>query len=393
MLLLVHRCRYRLSRNLAIHVFVALIALSELAVRTQPALAFFLVPFRFYQFLAGAALHLIEQPVSDILQEAVALLAMFSLLLSLFLFSNATSFPGISALLPTLGTAALIHSPRSMISAVVRSLALVQIGRISYSVYLVHWPLIVSFLLLSDSSKLQSDEAICIVTVSLAFGYALHHAIEVRFRRGPPGCDKKDPARGAGRTFFIFSFTGAGLCAAACGAVVFADIKAIKPDANQATNSTASIAGYNATQASIWASDLFEPGKSDWRPRLRQRPGMNVSTVEHLAIHMTYRPATPARARMLLFGDSHAEMIIPLALRIALEKGLALDTLTLPSCPGLLTSPHETKTHRKRFCYNEQAYWRERVEQTPYDIVLLASRWDDEEGNLETGTLRKHLRS
>lgn len=264
-----------------------------------------------------------------------------------------------------------------MISAILRTPILAGIGRISYSVYLVHWTLIASFSLLSASHQLKPDEVLCLVVASLALGYALHHSVEARFRHGPPGCDDNAPERSPGRALFIFSSTGAMLCAAAYGVTLLADIKASATHAKSPATSTAPTTGFNASEAARWEWDLCKVGKSDWRPRLRPRPGMNTSIANRHAIHLTYRPAKPARARMLLFGDSHAETVKPLALRMALEKGYELDSFTMPACVGLLTPPLLARgvRHNRDICLNEQKYWRDRIERTPYDLVLLATWW------------------
>ena len=66
---------------------------------------------------------------------------------SSLLLNGSQGFPGALALLPTLGTALLIAAGSSVQSSVVsRFLAwkpLVFVGKISFSVYLIHWPLIV----------------------------------------------------------------------------------------------------------------------------------------------------------------------------------------------------------------------------------------------------------
>lgn len=72
---------------------------------------------------------------------------------------------------------------------------------------------------------------------------------------------------------------------------------------------------------------------------------------------------------MLLFSDSHAETIELLALRMALEHGYDLDACSKPGCSALLTVPF------REHCTPEQKYWRQQLAQTPYDLVMLATRW------------------
>ena len=65
---------------------------------------------------------------------------------AILLFSTTTSYPGWRALLPTLGTAAVILSGNGSTAGAARVLAtplLRYFGRVSYSWYLWHWPIAV----------------------------------------------------------------------------------------------------------------------------------------------------------------------------------------------------------------------------------------------------------
>src|SRR5262249_5400727 len=65
---------------------------------------------------------------------------------SIVVYSSQTTYPGVAALLPCLGTALLIYIGQSGPSPVGALLSLrgpVFVGLISYSLYLWHWPLIV----------------------------------------------------------------------------------------------------------------------------------------------------------------------------------------------------------------------------------------------------------
>ena len=65
---------------------------------------------------------------------------------SFFLYGPSTPFPGLAALPPCLGTALLIYAHQSGSSPIAKVLCLspvVFIGKISYSLYLWHWPLLV----------------------------------------------------------------------------------------------------------------------------------------------------------------------------------------------------------------------------------------------------------
>jgi peptidoglycan/LPS O-acetylase OafA/YrhL len=69
-----------------------------------------------------------------------------ALALSIYHYDGATLFPGVAALLPVLGTALILGVSQDKSDIVDRSLSLapmVFVGKISYSLYLWHWPLLV----------------------------------------------------------------------------------------------------------------------------------------------------------------------------------------------------------------------------------------------------------
>lgn len=111
-------------------------------------LAFFLIPFRAWELLLGSllAIGVIPAVRTAATRNLLALGGLGLVLSSVFLYTPATPFPGVAALLPTVGTAAVIHAGGSGSTAIGKMLSmrpLVFVGLISYSLYLWHWPVIV----------------------------------------------------------------------------------------------------------------------------------------------------------------------------------------------------------------------------------------------------------
>ncbi len=109
--------------------------------------AFYLLPPRAGELLVGCILALYRQRTPLIKSSPlVSIVGLALLLIPLFTYSGTTLFPGFSALLPCLGSALLLsqsdkHSP-SLIQTLLGSRVPVYIGKISYSLYLWHWPLL-----------------------------------------------------------------------------------------------------------------------------------------------------------------------------------------------------------------------------------------------------------
>lgn len=128
---------------------VASFCLAIAQVRVAPEAAFYALPSRLWEFLAGALLALGVVPT---VRHGAARLILQASGLALILwatlnFNHNTRFPGESALLPVLGAALLIHTRgvgrAPAVSALLETTLMRAIGKTSYSLYLWHWPLLV----------------------------------------------------------------------------------------------------------------------------------------------------------------------------------------------------------------------------------------------------------
>jgi len=133
---------------------------------------FFLTPFRIYEFAIGAfaVLVLRKTELGRRSQDLLSVTGLSLVAYSTFFFNSDTLFPYLAALAPCFGTLMLIVSPRAVISKrVLGSRPFVFIGLISYSLYLVHWPVIVLFKHWKLSEISYSDSAaLTILIVVLA---------------------------------------------------------------------------------------------------------------------------------------------------------------------------------------------------------------------------------
>jgi peptidoglycan/LPS O-acetylase OafA/YrhL len=192
---------------------VGAIALASfaLAVATQgdtSGFAFYLLPTRAWELFAGGLLALgaVPQVRTPILRELIAAAGLAALLGAVFLFDRTTVFPGIAALAPVLGAAALIHcAPNTATGRLLGWSPLVGIGLISYSLYLWHWPLIV-FTEYATEAKIAGWTAAAVIAASFALAWLSWRFVEAPFR---------NPRRVGRRA--IFAATGAGM-AAVCAA-------------------------------------------------------------------------------------------------------------------------------------------------------------------------------
>ena len=133
--------------------------------------------------VALGAVPVIEQRwVRELLAAAgIALIAF-----AVFFYTSDTPFPGAAALAPCFGAALLIYagsSEQTVASGVLSLSPLVFIGRISYSLYLWHWPLYV-FTRYFTYRDPAPEAVVCLIAASFALAIASYYFVEQPFRNG-----------------------------------------------------------------------------------------------------------------------------------------------------------------------------------------------------------------
>lgn len=155
--------------------------------------AFYLLPLRAFQFLLGALLIPLSRTISAIPGRRQRSLRRWSLwsglaltAASVALLGDGSDFPGWVVLLPTCGAALCLLSGSSVPTQRVWGMRLldndlsVWIGRVSYSMYLVHWPIIALYRY-ESGIELALGEQLLLALATLAATALLHYGIERRF--------------------------------------------------------------------------------------------------------------------------------------------------------------------------------------------------------------------
>jgi peptidoglycan/LPS O-acetylase OafA/YrhL len=178
---------YRFARrSLAWVIFVlALVsfALGVVGTYQHPLATFYLLPTRAWELLIGACLAAFPRPLAVTRAHGVlGWVGLAAIVCSAGFYSDRTRFPGVAALLPCAGAALVIWANSAELTASGKLLAwrpLVFIGLISYSLYLVHWPIIVfvKYRTVEPLSPLAGG-LICFASIVVA-------ALSWRFIEGP----------------------------------------------------------------------------------------------------------------------------------------------------------------------------------------------------------------
>ena len=312
---------------------------------TNESAAFYLLPFRAWELLIGSAIAVgavprIEHPL---LREAAAALGLFMLAWAVFVFTSETPFPGVAALLPTLGSALIIHAGGSGQTWVGRALSLrpiVFVGLISYSLYLWHWPVAV-YVKGLVVNELGGAEKTAVVIVSFALAILSWKFVETPFRRRRVLSAPTGLIAGFSTAMVGFVVVGLGIALA---------------DGFPAR-------GTGGDYADIIASD---PGWAHWKAceELGER---NEENPEFCTIG-----SPGAGKRFLFWGDSHA-LALATAVNLSANRTNAAGWLAVRTgCPPLRNIDRPGSRSCARF---NEAVLRFVAQQPNVDTVVLAARW------------------
>jgi len=166
----------------------AAVLISEVGTRTAASASYYLLPTRFFELAIGSSLAIFVfergTPFGYLRSTLCGIVGLVLMFGSLMFLSESASFPGINALYPCAGTALLIAAGADARSFPARALSvkpLILIGRISYSLYLWHWPLIAYANYLDIPITLYSGAIIFSTSIMLA--WLSWKFVEMPFRR------------------------------------------------------------------------------------------------------------------------------------------------------------------------------------------------------------------
>jgi peptidoglycan/LPS O-acetylase OafA/YrhL len=152
----------------------------------HPRATFYWMPWRAFEFMIGAAviwLETIARPQGRLWPEIMAVGGLGMILVPFLVYADHTPFPFPGALLPCIGTALLIWAGGSCLTSKLwTNRPMIWTGRISYSLYLVHWPLIIYYNYWRFAPSTQFEQ-IGLVIGSFALALPLNAFVEKRFRR------------------------------------------------------------------------------------------------------------------------------------------------------------------------------------------------------------------
>lgn len=164
----------------------------------RQTLTFYTTPFRAWEFGAGALIALaglgarraavVTAPLASLVAGTMVAGGLAAILIAAVVFDRTTVFPGVAAALPVLGTAAIIAglglSPTTGPARLLAATPMVTIGKLSYSWYLWHWPLLALARVSMPGPNLMRD--LGLVLAALALSALTYRFVEEPVRRHKP---------------------------------------------------------------------------------------------------------------------------------------------------------------------------------------------------------------
>jgi len=217
-LLLMLAVSHGVVQRVLMAVFATSLAISAWGAWHAPDVHFYLPGARAWELALGAMLaaaapraaHALAARVPPRDRELCALAGLALIAAAAGLLSIRSAFPGVWGLVPAGGAALLIGAgPESLVNrSMLGCRPMIWVGKISYSLYLWHWPLF-SFARIVCGHELSLTAAAVIVALAIAAAYATYSLVEVPIRYGAAG-RKAVPALLAG----LVGFTACGVAMA-----------------------------------------------------------------------------------------------------------------------------------------------------------------------------------
>ncbi|MFE6054447.1 acyltransferase family protein [Kitasatospora sp. NPDC056446] len=339
--LLIGLARYLHGRRRTLAITLATVAIGGVSLalclrwtQTSAPLAYFSTGSRLWEFAAGACAALAggalasragRRPVLWALR-LVGWAGLAAVVAPLFLYDRTTPFPGAAALLPVLGTAAVLLAGHGSLRAAdagrllsVRPLR--AAGRLSYAWYLWHWPVLT--IAQARYGALHWTTLLALTAASALPAWLTLRLVEQPLRYGSSPAPRRGLAVGASALVIplIAALTLGGGTVRALGGAADAPVAAPAGAADGPSLLAPGTRVLALTPSLARAREDFPPGKGCEIP-------LNADSSPRCLFGTEDSPD-----RIVLLGDSHAGQWISGALAMAEQRHWALEVLVKPGCP------------------------------------------------------------
>lgn len=325
LMLLLYRVMKRWMKLCLLFLAAASFGLNVWATQHRPVAAFYFSIPRAWELLLGALLAVgVVPPLRRrMLREIAGVLGIGMIAVAIFAFSEATLFPGVSALLPCMGTWLLIYAGEngtSMSKSLLSWRPLVFIGVISYSLYLWHWPLLV-FARYFAAGDLTTSETIEILICSLILAFLSFEFVERPFRGTQSAITR--------RQAFVFGLT-ASLLAVAIGLTM----RVSKGLPKRYSERTRNLIVENESRRND-----YDVSCSNWKTQVRRESDIKFC-----------RLGSDSSRKIMFWGDSHVEQMLPTVKKLYRDGNLHHDGVLFAIANGCLPAQDLNSTGSGYHC-------------------------------------------
>ncbi|MFG1300127.1 acyltransferase family protein [Xanthobacter sp. V3C-3] len=317
--------------------------------------AFYLLTSRAWELLVGSLLALFAWPrIPQKVAGWVAAAGALAIVVPVFLYDHDTPFPGLTAAPPVLGAAAIIYAgsfaPSGIVSRILSLRPMVYVGRISYSLYLWHWPLLVLPTILRGRSLTHIQSGLLVV-LAIALSALTLKYIETPMRRSDAlgGRRMTRIAAGAGAILATI-LVAVGIERAGQG---FFSISPVGAMAEAAADDKSTFQRDCNNEKKFWS-------EADMKPMTACGigPGLAKGTYD-----------------VVMWGDSHAgATFLGIAEQVA-AMGYTARLQTMAGCPPLIGGVARRDLVLSSFCTTFNASVIDEIRRVKPKVVILVGRW------------------
>lgn len=339
---------------------LALIAIASLAyaqsiVETAQSAAFFLLQCRAWELLAGALLAMVSLPrLRETHARWLGIAGALAILVPVFAYDKETVFPGLWAVPPVLGAVAIIHSgafaPNGIVARVLSLKGMVYTGRISYALYLWHWPMLVLAAMWKGRHTTYIESGLVVAVAVLVSALSLKY-VETPLRRGSALGGRRLVRIGAGAGAILATVILA-LGLQQLGRGIF-PISPLGAAAEAAADDRSQFQRQCNNNARFWTPDQMKP-----IAQCALGPGADKGSYD-----------------VVVWGDSHAGATFLGLAEIAQSLGATVRLQYMAGCPPLIGGVARQEQNSGSVCASYVTGVMEEIRRIKPKVVVLVSRW------------------
>jgi peptidoglycan/LPS O-acetylase OafA/YrhL len=258
----------------------------------QDKAAFYYPHLRAWEFLAGSLLAVAGTTAAKqgLKGNMLSIIGLLLVAVPIFTYTHETAFPGIAALPVVVGTVLVLRYGVSggVAGEVLKSAPFTFIGRISYSLYLWHWPVIVFWRYVRFNETTVIDN-LCIIALSFVLAILSWYFVEMKFRFRIASANYK---------YYLYTAMGSVLVGAFATFIVYTNgaKNYFNIEANSLIRDSGTISSFADTQ--LWVVN------NDTEFTYAQLMALDKNLLIPIG-------DTTAEKSFLMWGDSHAVSLLP----------------------------------------------------------------------------------